>query len=261
VGCFEIEYHLQIKPGGEESITCKIGMPAIFGIQSDELAKRMEENGYKVNIETEGDKLYIIGKRISPKGQWFLPYPENIVKEKVKFEPSYKNLIFMKFYSLKAEYILDQNEVNKIMSQSQTQYSQSIRIPIRYIISAPGKIYKHNSDEISGDKLIWKYTVRPNEKIYIEFSSYEINYPVSLVTLGIIIILGYLGLRRVQQKKTQKSGRRKEESPGSDSTVSSTPKQDKDKLPTGEPALTKKFKTREEYERWKDEELGRRSKK
>jgi hypothetical protein len=60
-GCLEIEYHLQIKPDGVESITCKVMMPAILAGQSGEIAKSLEDQGYKVNIETEGDKYYEIG--------------------------------------------------------------------------------------------------------------------------------------------------------------------------------------------------------
>jgi len=192
-GCLEIEYHLQIKPDGVESITCKVMMPAILAGQSGEIAKSLEDQGYKVNIETEGDKYYVIGTRISPKNQWFLPYPGKFVKEKVDFEPSYLNLWVVKKYSLKARYTLDRDEVNKLFSETtQNIYTQNIRIPFRYVISVPGKISKHNSDEISGNRLVWKYTIRPNEQVDIQLVSYDVNYPAIIII--VLVIIGLLGV-------------------------------------------------------------------
>jgi hypothetical protein len=203
-GCLDIEYHLQIKPDGTESITCKVGMPAFLAGQSGEIAKSLEDQGYKVAIEAQGDKYYVIGTRVSPKNQWLLPYPVGLVKEKVIFEPTYLNIWVVKRYSMKAQYTLDRDEVNKLISEfAQNIYTQNIRIPFRYVIAVPGKISKYNSDEISGNSLVWKYTIRPNEKIDIELASNDINYPAIIIILIILFAGGsYSILRKSRNKVT-----------------------------------------------------------
>ena len=190
-GCLEIEYHIQIKPDGMESVTCKVIMPAILAGQSGIIAEALEDQGYKVNIESEGDKYYVVGTRISPKNEWFLPHPGRFVKEKVVFEPSHLNLLVVKRYYWKTNFVLDRDEVNKAFSESsKTIYTENIRIPFRYVISVPGNISKHNADEIQANKMVWKYTIRPGEKVDMEFTSYDINYPVIIILLLIFVVGG-----------------------------------------------------------------------
>lgn len=183
-GCLDIEYRIDIKRDGKENITVKVGMPVNLSSGVGDLIKSLEENGFKVTYEIDRDRYYVIGKQTAPKGILILPYPMNLVRDKPKLENRYFDFLVVKKYSIKAQYILDKDKVFSIF--------QNNVIPMRYIISVPGKFVQNNADKISTNTMTWKYLIRPDEKIDINFTSYDINY------LAVIIILLILGVFAIQ---------------------------------------------------------------
>jgi hypothetical protein len=200
-GCMDVEYQLEIKADGTESIICKVGMPTILGVQSGEIAASLEDLGYKVSFETWGDKHFVIGKKTFPKGKWLLPYPTRFVQEEIHFEPSYVDLLIFKKYSIKAQYVLDKNGTGDFFSDKiGSQITENIRIPFKYVISIPGKIHRNNADESIGNRLVWKYTIRPNEKVDIEVTSYDINYSAVIIVLVVIAGAGLIIFKSLKRK-------------------------------------------------------------
>ena len=199
-GCFDVEYHIDIKTDGAEFITIKIGMPAYYAASyGNEFVKSLEKE-YKVTEETVGDRYYVIGTIKRSANSWFIPYP-NFIKGDALFTPRYLNLLIVKIYSFNAQFKLDKNKVDELFSKASSSYydSKNLRIPFKYIISVPGKISKCNSDDINGNQLVWKYTIKPEENVDIQLTSYEINYFALII---LILIIGscavFLWLRRIK---------------------------------------------------------------
>jgi uncharacterized RDD family membrane protein YckC len=183
-GCLEIEYDLNIRPDSTEDITVKIGMPDALASSAGESVDALEKQGYTVTVKTEGDKYFVIGKATTQKGVWYLPYPEDLLKDKITFEPSFTDYLFFREYSMKARYLLDKRKVNR----KYADYPGS-PIPIKYVITVPGKIAEHNAHEVSGNTMIWRYVIRPDEKVDMRFSSTEVNYPAILAAWAALLVL------------------------------------------------------------------------
>jgi hypothetical protein len=188
-GCLDIEYNLKINTDGSGNAAVKVGMPVYISASAGDIARSLADNGYKVTTKIESNKYVVLGTRQFSKNQWVMPFPELLVKKGAEFKPEYVNFLFLKLFYMDARYELDINKVNSNISADQSsKYWEGVIIPFQYVISTPGTIFKHNADKISGNELIWQYTIRGGEKVNIEFISYNIDYFAILLLLTVIVI-------------------------------------------------------------------------
>lgn len=188
-GCLDIEYRIEIKPDGKQNVTVRVGMPVNLSSWVSDTVRSLEAYGYKVTHEIEGDRCWIIGTQTIPKGMYLIPFPEKVAKEKPRVDYRYYNLWIVKKYFLKVQYMIDKNKFSDTFQGN--EYYEDLMIPMRYVISTPGKIVQNNADKINANIMTWKYFIRPDEKIDISFVSYDVNYFAIVLLLGTVIFIIY----------------------------------------------------------------------
>jgi uncharacterized protein YecT (DUF1311 family) len=180
--CIEVQYTIKINDDNSQRIGVKIIMPGMFSVQSGDIIKKLNEEGYSVSTKSEGDKFIVEGTKTTVKGAWLFPFPS--MAQNVNFEPSVKNFLFFKLFTFNGKYTFE----NKEAPDPNNPFA-SMAIPLKYFIEMPGSIDSHNANQFNGNTLQWQYNMADRRiNVDIQATSYTVNY-IAIVIFAVIMFV------------------------------------------------------------------------
>ena len=195
--CIEVQYSIKINDDSSQRIGVKIIMPAMFSVQSGEIIKKLNEEGYSASTKSEGDKFIVEGTKTTEKEAWLFPFPN--AARNVSFEPSVKNYLFFKLFTFNGKYSLENKEIPNPNSPF-----ASMAIPLKYSVEMPGSINSHNAGQFSGNILQWQYNMADHLiNVDVQASSYTVNYfAITAFVVVMLVLIAITVLRPTYKKYT-----------------------------------------------------------
>jgi hypothetical protein len=233
-GCFEIVYDISIDSDDIATFSLKMGMPSMYAFFLDDLIEEAQRDGFEVQTEYDGDRVWFIAKKMYLKGDWEVPPPPT----DSEFVDTSQSDFYVTDYFFFKKYTLD-IEYNYYDFQADRRYSDDFdylgSIPVKFVVRFPGRIHKTNAHKEEDGAAVWNYVITKNGKIDLELVNYKIKYlpiAVTLIVPAILVGLGFVLAAKVLQPKSsgihvisriQGGGEAAREMPAEEKPIAPTP--------------------------------------
>jgi hypothetical protein len=173
-GCIEVVYEITVDDDDAEKITMKLGAPSMLAPYMGEIINEVQNEGFYVKTDTQGDKVWIIGNKEFKKGLWDIPaLPGSVTVTSVTRDVfQVDDYVLFKKYTLDVEY---QYQSNK--TEGSGGYSDSVfSVPVKFIVTLPGRIVETNAHERTDQTAVWNYVIARNGTIAMKLVTTKLNW-------------------------------------------------------------------------------------
>jgi hypothetical protein len=191
-GCIEVVYEIGVDENDVEHLTMRMGMPAMLAPYMGEIITKVQNEGFFVKTDTQGDKVWIIGAKEYTKDAWDLPaLPSSVTITSVTRDLfQVDDYVIFKKYILDVEYQYQSNSTNGTSGSS--AYPDSMfTVPVKFVVTLPGTVLETNAHERQGEAAVWNYVIAQNGTIAMKLVTYKLKWGLlSALLLSLAVFIG-----------------------------------------------------------------------
>lgn len=189
-GCVEVVYEITVDKNDVEHLTTRMGMPAMLAPYLGEVIADLQNQGFVVTTETTGDKVWIVGTKDFAAGAWDIPaLPSTVTVTSVSKDLfQVDDYVLFRRYTLDVEYRYESNDSGTPPEGLAPPGAPTYTLPVKFVVTLPGRITKTNAHERQGRAAVWDYTLAPNGTVAMSLVSYRPNWPLVSVLLACLAV-------------------------------------------------------------------------